>query len=55
MGLTSSALSCPERYLALVHCSILCALHEIKYLKILKIFILKIAIELPVITFSAWL
>ena len=55
MGLTSPALSCSERYLGLVHCYILDALHEIKYLKILKIFILKIAIKLPVITFSAWL
>lgn len=55
MGLTSSTPSCPERYLALVHCYILDALHEIKYLKISKIFILKTAIKLPVITFSAWL
>lgn len=51
----SSALSCPERSLALFHCYWLCALHEIKYLKILKIFILKTAIKLSVITFSAWL
>lgn len=53
MGLTSSAPSCPERYLPLVHCCILDALHEIKYLKILKIFISKTAIKLSVITFSA--
>lgn len=55
MGLTSSAPACPKRYLALVHCYILYALHEIRYLQILKIFILKTAIKLCVITFSAWL
>ena len=55
VGLTSSAPSCPKRYFALVHCYRLYALHEIRYLQILKIFILKTAIKLCVITFSAWL